>query len=199
MLNILTLTGSPVSGSSTSILLEHIAEGITYSSTQPVNNEIVRLNDYQYIPCQACGKSPEPDYCIFKDEVYPIYEQFLKCDIVLFGSPIYFDSVSAQAKLFIDRCNCLKPYDFKNETDHHFKSLITKKRLGAIVLVGGERQKFEPARVVMAGFFKWTEIENCGLITYSGANIAPGEAADDDDNTRTFYSINPTRTAHHPT
>jgi len=153
MLNILTLTGSPVNGSSTSILLEQIAEGITYSSTQPVNNEIIRLNDYQYLPCQACGKSPEPDYCLFNDEIYPIYEQFLNCDIVLFGSPIYFDTVSAQSKLFIDRCNCLKPYDFKDETEHHFKTLITKKRLGAFVLVGGERQIFEHAQAVMAGFF----------------------------------------------
>ncbi|MFH2035801.1 MAG: flavodoxin family protein [Candidatus Zixiibacteriota bacterium] len=189
MPRILTLSGSPVKGSSTSILLERIAEGIIYSSPEPVTNEIIRLNDYQYLHCQACGKSPEPDYCLFKDEIYPVYEQFLNCDIILFGSPIYFDTVSAQAKLFIDRCNCLKPYDFENETAHHFKKIITKKRLGAIVLVGGERQKFEHARVVLAGFFKWTEIENCGVIAFAGSNIAPGEVVDNEDKLHEAFAL----------
>ena len=177
MLNILTLTGSPVKESSTEILLGHIAEGIIQGAPQPAHNEIVNLNHYQYLPCQSCGKSPEPDYCFFKDEIYPVYDSLIESDIVLFGSPVYFDTVSAQSKLFIDRCNCLRPADFASRTDHHFKRILTRKRLGAMVLVGGERQKFEPARVVIAGFFKWVEIENCGLISYASAGWDVGEAA----------------------
>jgi len=189
MLNILTLTGSPVDGSSTDILLEHIAEGIIQSAPMPAHNEIIRLNHYQYLPCQSCGKSPEPDYCLFHDEIYPVYDQFIECDVVLFGSPVYFDSVSAQAKLFIDRCNCLRPADFSGESEHRFKKILTKKRLGAMVLVGGERQKFEHARVVIAGFFKWTEIINCGTVDYAGDGREIGGAANSQDKLKEAYEL----------
>jgi multimeric flavodoxin WrbA len=170
MTRILTLSGSPVKDSSTEIILAEIGRGIAELSPKPPVNELVRLNDLQYIPCQACGKSPEPEYCFFHDNLDPVYDVLINCDIVLFGSPVYFDSVSAQAKAFIDRCNCLRPPDFEGLTGHHFKKILTKKRLGAMALVGGERGEFECARKVIAGFFKWAEIENCGKIFYAGSD-----------------------------
>lgn len=166
MLKILTLNGSPVKGSSTEILLRQIVSGIREMSPEPVRNKFVNLNNLDFIPCQACGISPEPYYCLFDDEIYPIYKYLIDCDIVLFGSPVYFDSVSAQAKSFIDRCNCLRPPLFDDETEDRFAKIIPRKRLGAILLVGGQRGQFECARKVVAGFFKWVWIENCGVINY---------------------------------
>jgi multimeric flavodoxin WrbA len=189
MPNILILSGSPVRGGSTEILLERIAEGIKHSLVQPVTTETVRLNDYQYLPCQSCGESPEPEYCIFKDEIEPVYDLYVNCDIVLFGSPIYFDTVSAQSKLFIDRCNCLRPADFSENPEHPFKKVLTKKRLGAMVLVGGERQDIECARKVIAGFFKWTEVINCGLVDYSATGMEIGEVADNSDKLREAFEL----------
>jgi multimeric flavodoxin WrbA len=189
MLNILILSGSPIKDGSTEILLKQIAAGIEETASQPVSNELIRLNNYMYLPCQSCGQSPEPDYCLFQDEIYSVYGHFVDCDIVLFGSPIYFDSVSAQAKLFIDRCNCLRPYDFNSESEHRFKKILTKTRLGAMVLVGGERQEFEPARKVIAGFFKWTEIDNCGNVIYAGESMAAGAAGDNQEKLDEAFSL----------
>jgi len=189
MPNILILSGSPVRDGSTEILLERMAEGIEFSSIHPIKTEIVRLNDYQYLPCQACGESPEPAYCIFKDEIEPVYDLYVNCDVVLFGSPIYFDTVSAQAKLFIDRCNCLKPADFSENPEHHFKKILTKKRLGAMALVCGARQDIECARKVIAGFFKWTEVENCGCVVYSTKGLEAGEVAEDEDTLHEAFEL----------
>jgi len=189
MLNILILTGSPIKGGSTDILLDRIAEGVAHSSIHSVKTEIIYLNEYQYLPCQSCGKSPEPDYCLFKDEIYPVYDLFINCDIVLFGSPVYFDTVSAQAKLFIDRCNCLKPVDFSENPEHLFKKVLTKKRLGGMVVVGGERQDFECARKVIAGFFEWTEVLNCGYVAYSGAGLEAGAVADDTEKLTEAFAL----------
>lgn len=170
MPNILSLSGSPIKSSSTEILLGKIAEGIREAWGPSCTVEIVRLNDLKYIPCQACGKSPEPEFCFFHDDVFPIYDKLVNCDIVLLGTPVYFDSVSAQTKMFIDRCNCLRPPDFEGTTGRRFKRILTKKRLGAMVLVGGERGEFECARKVIAGFFKWAEIVNSGQIIYAGSD-----------------------------
>jgi multimeric flavodoxin WrbA len=179
MPNILTLTGSPIKNGSTDILLGKIAEGIRESFPDEVKNEFVRLNDYQYLACQSCGKNPEPDFCFFHDEIYPIYSLLMDCDIVLFGSPVYYDTVSAQAKLFIDRCNCFRPVDFKNPKGPVFRKILTDEKLGAIALVGGERQDLECARKVLAGFYKWLGISNCGMVSYSGSSWEQGAVEGD--------------------
>ena len=174
-MKILTLNASPVKESSTEILLGKIVEGIENSGPTSMENRIIRLNDFVITPCQACGINPEPDWCIYHDDIYAVYDLLVNSDIVLFGSPIYFDTVSAQAKLFIDRCNCLRPVDFETL---QFRHRIMRKRWGAIVLVGGERQKFECARTVIAGFFKWVNIENVGCIAHAGHSFSPGSAKD---------------------
>jgi len=173
------LSGSPIKESSTEILLEKIADGISKNLSGQTSNELIRINDYRFIPCQACGKSPEPDYCFFHDEIYPVYERLVDCDIVLFGSPIFFDSVSGQAKSFIDRCHCVRPATCSDAADHPFKKILTKKRLGGIVLVGGHRGEFELGRRVIAGFFKWAEVINCGLVTYESKGWEKGAVIND--------------------
>ena len=170
MTKILTINGSPVKNGSTEILLDNLARGIEENLTVQIENRVIYLNDLKILPCQACGKSPEPDYCLYKDDIYPLYDYLINCDIILFGSPVYFDTVSAQAKLFIDRCNCLRPPDFDSQTENHFKKIISRKRLGAMVLTGGQRGQFETARKVIAGFFKWVRISNIGTISYTSTN-----------------------------
>lgn len=179
MPNILILSGSPINGGSTEILLEKIAEAITANSVDRLTTELIRINDFNFIPCQSCGKSPQPDYCFFHDDIYPIYEKLIDCDIVLFGSPIYFDSVSAQAKLFIDRCNCLRPASFDELGEHPFKKILNKQRLGGIVLVGGHRGEFELARKVIAGLFKWVDVTSCGLVTFEAKGWDKGAVKND--------------------
>jgi multimeric flavodoxin WrbA len=38
-----------------------------------------------------------------------IYDALEYSDAIVLGSPVYFDTVSAQSKLIIDRSNCLMP------------------------------------------------------------------------------------------
>jgi len=190
MLNILTLSGSPIKESSTEILLGQIVLGIAESSEEKVHDELIRLNDIEFRPCQSCGESPEPDWCLYKDDIYPVYDKLANSDIILFGSPVYFDTVSAQAKSFIDRCNCLRPPDFGIESQSHFKKVLPKKRLGGIVLVGGERGKFECARTVIAGFFKWIWVENCGVVSYAGSRWKEiGPVKDDSDKLNEAFAL----------
>ncbi len=183
MIKLLTISGSPVSGSSTDLLLHRTAGAIIGSLGPPlqIEHQFVKLNELKYIPCQACGKAPTPQFCFFEDDLTAIYPQLAECDCLLFGSPVYFDSVSGQAKLFIDRCNCFRPYDFEGkQTDHRFVKILTRKRPGAIILVGGDDAGIESARRTIAGFFKWVEVINEGVVKYSSRDDrAIGTAAAD--------------------
>ena len=181
-MKVLLISGSPTEGGSVEILLRRIAEGVSENAKSPVTVEFVRLNELVFRACQSCGESPEPRFCFFDDDLTPVYQSLIDCDIVILGSPVFFDSVSAQTKSFIDRCSCFRPPDFKNETPYNFKKLGLKRRVGAGVLVAGERGRFDLARSVMKGFFKWTEVDCAGFVTYESSDYhKSGTAADSEE------------------
>ena len=183
MIKLLTSSGSPVEGSSTDFILGRVNDTVvaTLGGASRALVTKIHLNDFTYIPCQACGESPAPKYCLFDDDLTLVYQALVECDCLLFGSPVYFDSVSAQAKMFIDRCNCFRPPDYDNvDPQHHFIRRLNRSRPGAMVLVGGERGWFEGARRVIAGFFKWVEVVNEGkLVFHSDDFTKAGTAVDD--------------------
>ncbi len=181
MTRLLLISASPVENSSTELLLRRIADSISNTIPQ-ARTQFVRLNDLSFCPCQACGEAPQPGkFCLFDDDLTKIYEMVAECDCLLFGTPIYFDSVSAQAKIFIDRCNCFRPPDYGgSDPEHDFIKLLNRKRPGAMVLVGGKRGWFEGARRVVAGFFKWIEVDNIGQLFFASDDFhRSGQAADD--------------------
>jgi multimeric flavodoxin WrbA len=177
-MNILGISGSPTGGSSTDILLNTILEGATASH---VKTRFVRLNEKNILPCQACGKSPEPDYCFFHDDMDELYDLMEKSEGIVLGSPIYFDSVSAQTKLFIDRTNCLRPIDFSIKDETVFKKPLFKGKKGGIVIVGGEQGSFDTTLRTARGFFLWAGIEIVFELKYvaRGVHVA-GEAKNDE-------------------
>ncbi len=185
MLNLLVVSGSPVDQSSTDIILDRISNAVTASlpSQYEVVSTFVKLNALQFVPCQSCGEAPTPKFCLLDDGLASVYTKLADCDCLLFGAPVYFDSVSAQAKMFIDRCNCFRPPDFDGvDPDHRFVRILKRKRPGAMVLVGGERGWFEGARRVVAGLFKWVEVTNEGLIVYRSRGFSrAGSVAEDKD------------------
>jgi NAD(P)H-dependent FMN reductase len=111
-----------------------------------------------------------------------LYRQIMTCDCLLFGTPIYFDSMSAQSKLFVDRCNCLRPANFADPTaGDGFVKRIDRRRSGAIVLVGGDKAWFEGARRPLAGYFKWIGVNNEATLTFTSKDVNRiGEVADND-------------------
>lgn len=169
MSSVLGLSGSPILGSSTELLVKEILRG---ARSRGASTEYIYLNALDLLPCQSCGRSPDEGYCFFHDGMDEIYAKFTACDALVIGSPVYFDSVSAQTKLFIDRTNCFRA--FAPDTDGLFIPRMTRKRKGAIVLVGGEREEYEYARRVIGGFFVWANVEPAGLLTYAHADSERG-------------------------
>ena len=182
-INILTISASPLSDSSTDLILQNLSEAVRRQLGEQtiVETSFVKLNDLTFIPCQACGESPEPKWCLYDDDLTPVYEKLVSCDCLLFGTPVYFDSVSAQGKAFIDRCNCIRPPDYRGiDPNHAFIKRLHRKRPGAMVVVGGEEGWLEGARRTIVGLFKWVEVVNHGMIAYRTTDYnVKGRAADD--------------------
>ena len=183
---LLILNGSPIRGSSTDVVSEAIAEEMELRGWEW---EAVYLNDYNITPCQSCGVRDDDDICIYHDEIYPVYEKFNESDVVVAASPVYFDTISAQMKLFIDRCNCYRPLRESPSGELYLEKREWKERRGIIVLVGGSRQKFDCALTVIKGFFKWTGVEFVDSFVYSHNEYLKGAASRDESALRSAKSL----------
>jgi multimeric flavodoxin WrbA len=169
----LGINGSPVKGGNIDILIKEVIRGIREkgSKKKGAEDKIFYLDNLKIMPCKSCGKAPaEPDLCLYHDDMDLVYPQLLSSNYFILGSPVYFDSVSAQMKLFIDRCNCFRPLTKNQDGKYHFKTqerFLSTPRKGIIILAGGKRQRFDLALSVIKGFFKWTDIEFFDQILYS--------------------------------
>lgn len=54
-------------------------------------------------PCHSCFSCKKTQRCAIKDDMQQIYEALEGADLLVLGSPIYLDHVSAQAWIFINR------------------------------------------------------------------------------------------------
>ena len=175
---IIGISGSATAAGSTDILINRALSGAIKRGGH--KKRFYRLNEMTMLPCQACGKSPEPDLCFFPDDAYSLLKEIAAAKAVILGSPVYFDSVSAQTKLFIDRSNCLRPADFSQPEKQVFKQPLFVGKQGGIILVAGDYGRFDSALKTMRAFFIWAGIEIKFEITYKTKNMNVGEAGTDE-------------------
>ena len=152
MPNLLALNGSPVRKSSVDLLLDQVCAGYREAGGEA---EPIYLNDLWVKPCQACGVEPTSGYCIFHDDMDLVYQKLERADAVAVGSPIFFDAVSAQLKLVIDRCNCITPLVPREGGGEMFRAKWARTRRGVFVTVSGPRQRYDMAERCVRGFMKW--------------------------------------------
>jgi len=157
------LIGSPNKKGNVDLLASQVLEG---AKNRGAEIEKIYLNDLKIKPCQDCMKDPHPKYCFFEDDMEQIYDVLEFCDALVLGSPVYFDTVSAQVKLMIDRSNCLMPYTRRPNGNFGFVRRMKKKKNGVFVAVAGVEQEFETILTTVKGFFNWANIELTETIFY---------------------------------
>lgn len=116
IMKILTLMGSPRKKGNTAAALNWM-EQILIEKGHEINR--VNLTAFKLEGCLGCYKCQGSDgfTCIQKDELNDIYSKMEQAEAVVFASPLYFWSFSAQFKPVIDRFICqVKGYGTKEYT-----------------------------------------------------------------------------------
>lgn len=147
----LVILGSPRVKMNTDILLEQVIKGL---ESQNVEVEKIELGKLKFDPCISCNACGKTGYCYKKDDMTGIYDKFNHSDIIVIGSPMYFNSVTAIIKAMIDRCQSFWSSKYILNESSIDKS---RRRKGMFVGVGGAKQSeegFIGAKVVMDLFFK---------------------------------------------
>lgn len=99
-MKVLGIVGSPRKGGNTEILVK---EALTAAREAGAQTELVSVVGKNIAGCDGCSSCHRTGTCHIKDDMQSIYGQLESADAIIFGSPVYFGSVSAQAKAIMDR------------------------------------------------------------------------------------------------
>ena len=99
-MHLLAVNGSPRWRGNTWMLLDQVKRG---AARLGASTEDVFLNKLSITPCQACDSCRKTLTCRLKDDMLPLYHRILAADAIVIGTPVYFWSMSAQMKAFVDR------------------------------------------------------------------------------------------------
>jgi multimeric flavodoxin WrbA len=95
------IVGSPRKGGNTEILTEHTLKAI---AEEGLETELIRLADSDIRPCNACmACKGDEEQCPIDDDLFPIYRKMKEADAIILASPVYFSSVTAILKAFMER------------------------------------------------------------------------------------------------
>jgi multimeric flavodoxin WrbA len=121
------LNGSPRKKGNSAILSRRTAEGLLSVGAKV---ETFFLHNMNIKPCTACEKCRDnPDkFCVIDDDMQILYPKILQADALVIAGPVYWFSICAQTKLFLDRC-----YAFGSSEG----SQLANKRIGIILTYGG--------------------------------------------------------------
>ena len=103
-MKVLGVVCSPRKGGNTEILVQ---EALAGAQTRGAETELLTIWDKDIRPCDGCLSCEKTSECHIKDDVQQIYPKLIEADGIVWGTPVYFWSVTAQAKMLIDRSYAL--------------------------------------------------------------------------------------------
>ena len=135
--NVMIVIGSPRKRGNSSILAKQVASGAEDAGAKV---ELFFLHNMNIKPCSACEgcRKKRATGCVIRDDMQKLYPKMRAADAIVIASPIYWFTVSAQTKLFMDRW-----YAFG--ADENYKVLAEKKF--GIVLAYADADPFSSGAV----------------------------------------------------
>jgi len=105
-MKVLGISCSPRKNGNTDILVQAALEK---AKEEGAEIEFITLAGKNIKPCDACYACRTTGQCHIDDDMQELYDKMAEADGLVFGSPVYFWSVSAQAKALIDRTFAYSP------------------------------------------------------------------------------------------
>jgi multimeric flavodoxin WrbA len=159
-LKVLGISASPRREGNSDLLLRQALSGAQQAGA---GVELLRLQDYRIEGCRECYNCSANGNCSTPDDYQSILTKMLEADRLIVATPVFFMTVSAQAKLLIDRGQCL----WVRYTVLHRPLFEPKRdRRGLLIAVGGSRSRkqFDCVRQPVQACFKSLEVDYLGSL-----------------------------------
>lgn len=180
---IIIVEGSPRPNGNSTLLARSVASGARSVGAKVETLQLHKIDIKPCNACDACQESLEKD-CIIDDAMKDVYPRLRAADAIVYASPIYWFTVSAQIKLFMDRCYALTflgtlPGIDGSEPVEVVQTDLGGKKFG-VVLSYGDIDPYASGAVNAIRTFqdmaRFVGSEMTGLVY--GSAIAPGEVAE---------------------
>jgi multimeric flavodoxin WrbA len=177
---IVIVKGSPRRGGNSAALAEEVATGAREAGAHV---ESFSLHELDIRPCDACDGCQGEPYggCIIDDDMQLLYPRLREADALVIASPIYWFTVSAQTKLFMDRC-----YGLIGENGWSLRG----KEIG-IILTYGDSDPYNSGAVnairTFQDAFRYVGAKIAGLVYGSASD--PGEIRRNETVMREAYEL----------
>ncbi|MFC1809411.1 flavodoxin family protein [Candidatus Omnitrophota bacterium] len=99
---VLVLHASHRQGFNTDALLEHFVSPI--EKIESFICDHIHIPTLNISPCTSCFSCRETGICVIQDDMQECYKKISEADVVVVGTPVYFNTVPSMFKVFIDRC-----------------------------------------------------------------------------------------------
>ncbi len=150
MVEIIAIYGSPRRDGNSATLLKKAVAG---ARQEGAHVEEVFLRDYKISPCLEIYHCIKTGECAIRDDFPKILTKLESSTGIMLASPIFFYSVSAHTKIFMDRCQSLwvRKYWIENQVFGEG----TETRKGLFISVGATTGKklFDGAILTVKYFF----------------------------------------------
>jgi NAD(P)H-dependent FMN reductase len=127
---LLAFVGSPRKGGNTDRLMDEAVQAYREVGGEAEKVTVSRL---QINPCTGCRKCAQDNgldsVCIQKDDMTDLYRKMLEADALIWATPVYMWSPTAQMKTFLDRLFPLGDY----QTTRWCRALAGK-RIGLVMV-----------------------------------------------------------------
>jgi len=163
-MKVLGINASPRAGGNTDMLLEQVFAGARENGAE---TEKIILGKLKFSPCLECADMKDDGSCIVRDEMQSVYEKIKSADALVFASPIFFGSLSAQAKMMIDRFQCVWRAKYITKQKAGYKKIN-----GVFISVEGSDRDdfFENAKAIVKNFFAVIDVRYKGELFCSGVD-----------------------------
>ena len=98
---VLIISASPRKGGNSDALCDQFLLGAKEAGH---NVEKVFLRDHKINYCLGCGVCNNTHVCVQKDDMKGLLDKMVDADVIVLATPVYFYTMDAQLKTFIDRC-----------------------------------------------------------------------------------------------
>ncbi|MBR6230963.1 MAG: flavodoxin family protein [Lachnospiraceae bacterium] len=152
-MKIAVFNGSPRK-ENTAALIDAFCEGAKEAGHEV---EVYHVGKMKIAGCLGCGycHTKGEGNCIQKDDLEKIMPAYKEADMIVFASPIYYFTMTAQMEAAIQRVFCIgKP---------------AKAKKAALLLSSGSPGVYEGACAQFKEYLRYTGIEGAGVITANGA------------------------------
>lgn len=152
-MKIAIFNGSP-RNANTSAMVQAFMEGAKEAGHEVEQLHIGKMKIAGCLGCEYCHTKGEGS-CIQKDDFEKILPAYKQADMIVFASPIYYFTMTAQMEAAIQRVYCIgKP---------------AKAAKAALLLSSGSPGVYDAASAQFKAYMAYAGIENAGIITANGA------------------------------